>query len=332
VSVEAAKWEGALSELGFDTFTVAGEGRADRLVRGLAAGAQGPPDEAELADALAPADLVVAENICSLPLNPAASEAVARALRGRRAILRHHDLPWQRDHLSHLGPPPTDTSWLHVTINEMSRRQLAERGIQAVTFYNLFDTSAPPGDRHSTRRAIGVAEGEVLLLQPTRAIPRKNVPEAVALADALSATYWLLGPTEDGYEAELGRVLSSARARVVLGQGPGGERGDARDAYAACDAVVLPSSWEGFGNPSIESAVHRKPLAIGSYPVASELEGLGFRWFPSSDPRPLARWLERPDDSLLVDNLEVARAHFDLAQLPARLERLMRSAGWSWRE
>ena len=104
------------------------------------------PSAAALDAALADADLVVVENLCSLPLNPAAGRAVAACLRGRPAILHHHDLAWQRPHLAAITDfPPDDPAWRHVTINDLSRRQLAERGVAAVTIPNGFDTDTPPG-------------------------------------------------------------------------------------------------------------------------------------------------------------------------------------------
>lgn len=311
VSIEAAKWAGALTQLGFEVSTLAGSGTADVIVPGLEIGGTG----LRSID-LPAADVVIVENVLSLaPLNPDAARAVTGALRGRRAVLRHHDLPWQRPQFASWSHPvPDDPCWRHVTINNLSRDELAARGITATTIYNAFDCDPPLGDRAATRRRLGLDEGRRLLLHPTRAIPRKNVGAALALAEAIGATYWLLGGAEDGYGPALARLLDTTTAPVIRG-------GDVAviDAYAAADAVCLPSSWEGFGNPTVESAVHRKPLAIGDYAVARELAAFGFKWFAASDPAALDNWLSAPDDALLAHNLDVARQHFNLDDLPARL-------------
>ncbi len=326
VSVEARKWARIFERLGYATRTVAAEG-ADRIVPGLGIADREPPELAALDGALAGADLVVVENLCSLPLNPAAGRAVATLLRGRPAILHHHDLAWQRPHLAGVeGFPPDDPAWRHVTINDLSRRQLADRGVVATTIFNGFDTDDPPvGDRQATRDRLALAADDRLLLHPTRAIPRKNVPAAIALAQGLGATYWLLGPAEDGYGPELDRLLAAAEVPVIHRE-PAGV--SLADAYAASDAVTLPSTWEGFGNATIEAAVHRRPLAVGDYPVAREIAAFGFRWFPSRDAGPLAAWLDHPDPALHDSNLAIARRHFSLAAVQRRLARLLEDAGW----
>jgi glycosyltransferase involved in cell wall biosynthesis len=312
VSVEAAKWTAALDLLGWDVRTVAGAGPVDTTLPGLAIGAPEPPTRPEVEAALAPGDLVVVENL---------AEVVAAVCAGRPALLHHHDLPWQRPHLAHHPPPPDDASWGHVTINELSRRDLAARGMTATTVYNTFDPDPAPGDRSGTRVALDVGDATVLLLQPTRALPRKNVEGALALAEAVGGTYWLLGPAEDGFGPELERLLARARVPVVRGEPRGGC--SIADAYAACDAVLLPSSWEGFGNPSVESATYRRPLAVGPYPVAAELAAFGFRWFDSADPAPLGAFLSSPDGALLEHNHAVAAEHFNRADLPGRLARVL---------
>ena len=315
MSVVAAQWAALLRANGWDVVTVAGTGPVDRVVPGLAWPALAPPpSDDEVRAAIDDSDVVVVENLCSLPLNPAATDVVARVLRGRRAVLHHHDLPWQRMGMPVAGWPPADRAWRHVTINELSRHQLGERGIDAVTIYNGFDVHEPAGDRDRTRAALGLA-GERLLLHPVRAIARKDVAAAVHLAEQLGAVYWLTGPAEEGYDDELARVLTGARCPVLHRPAPT----TMADAYAACDAVVFPSTWEGFGNPLVESALHRRPLAVRRYPVADELAALGFEWFPVDDPAPLDRFIDDPDPTLLDRNRTLAVEHFSLERVAREL-------------
>ncbi len=319
VSVEAAKWAGALRALGHRVVTVAGEGTADHLVEGLSHRGTGPVDELALARALEGCDLVVVENLVSLPLNPRAVEATYAALGDRAALLRHHDLPWQRPGGADAPPPRTGPRWGHVTINELSRVELARRGVEATTLYNAFDLDPPPGERRATRERLGVGDGRLVLL-PSRAIARKNVPGALALAEALGATLWILGPAEDGYDAELARLVGRSAAPVRHGRPPGV---GVADAYAACDLVVVASTWEGFGNPVLESVAHRRPLAVHPYPVLAEITATGLAFVDLADVEGVAAELDRPDLARREANLAVARAHFDLADLPRRLAPLV---------
>jgi len=319
VSVESAKWQRALQRLGFSVRTVAGEGPVDHVVSGLAIAATHPPSVADVAAALLGAELVVVENLCSLPLNPPAADVVSAVCRGRPTILHHHDLAWQRAQFAHFGPPPDDPAWRHVTINELSRLELAARGIAAVTIYNTFDLDPAPGDRAATRRALDIKAEEHLVLQPTRALARKNVGGGLNVASAVGGTYWLLGPAEDGYGPELDALLSATDVRVVRGTAASGRGSWINDAYAASDVVALPSWWEGFGNPSVESAVFGRPLVIGPYPVAAELAAFGFRWFGLNESSALGRWLREPDPSLIEHNYAVARRYFSSDDLPGRL-------------
>ncbi|MGZ4717621.1 MAG: hypothetical protein ACXWCB_13110 [Acidimicrobiales bacterium] len=343
VSIVASSWADALGSFGFDLVTVAGEGPVDRLLPDLAIGA-GDPDLVEANDltarltqdldaALADADLVVVENLCTIPLNLPAARATAKVLAGRPTILHHHDPPWQRERFAHVTElPPDDPAWRHVTINRLTEREFAERGLSATTIYNGFADdptmgTGKVGDRDGTRARLGVGPDELLVAHPVRAIARKDVPAAVRLCEQLDATYWLLGPAEEGYEAELERVLAAARCRVIRQPLPHGP-----DLYAAPDLIAFPSLWEGFGNPPIEAAFARRPVAIGPYPVGVELQALGFEWFVAADPEPIRAWLADPDpatrEATLDRNERVARQWFTFDRMAAGLRALLDEAGW----
>ncbi|MDE3008995.1 MAG: glycosyltransferase family 4 protein [Acidobacteriota bacterium] len=325
VSIEAAKWIGALRQLGHEVTTVAGEGPVDVVLPGLALHASVAPRADALREALEDADVVLVENLASLPLNVAAREVLYDVLDGRDALFHHHDLPWQRAHLAHLEGPRDAPTWRHVTINELSRRELAERGVEAVTIYNHFDCAPPEGRRARTRADLGL-DRETLVVLPTRALARKNVGAALKLCEALDAVFWLLGPAEDGYDDALDELLSATSAPYRRGL-PAGV--NVHDAYAASDLVVMPSTWEGFGNPTIESVTHRRALALYPYPVAAELRAMGFHFFDLGDHDALRDFLRHGNEALLEANLRVARERLNLDDLPRVLDQHWRSWGFA---
>lgn len=324
VSVVAGLWQHMLADIGFDMVTVAAEGPVDRLVPGLGIDQLEGPDPEEFAAAVADVDLVVVENLCTIPLNLPAARTVAAALAGRPAILHHHDPPWQRERFASVTELPAhDPSWRHVVINRLTAEQFALRGMQATVIYNGFDTMGRDGDRTSMRAKLGVADNTLLVVHPVRAIPRKNIPAAIAIAEELEGTYWLMGQAEEGYDATLEQLLGDARCPVI-------HRPVARtpDIYAAADLVVFPSTWEGFGNPPVEAAIWRRPCVVGSYPVSTELAEFGFRWFSPEHLDEVQAFLDCPDVELLDQNQAIARQHFSLERVRSDLVALLDEAGW----
>lgn len=343
VGVEAAKWEWALHELGFDTRRIAGEMegafRADDTWLPFLAIDPVPGariDESSLAAALAGADLVVVENLCSLPLNVGAANATRDVLavhRGR-VCFHHHDLPWERPHLARITDfPPRRPDSLHVTISEHARSQLAERGIGAFAIPNSFDFDAFAGDGPAARATLGFGHDELLLVQPTRAIPRKNIAGGLRFAGELAQRlpdqqirYWITGPAEDGFDAELERLVAQSPVSVRIGRAP-----RAVDAYAAADLVVFPSTWEGFGNPVVESVAARRMIAVASYPVLDEIAA-GLELLSIDDPDGAAAWLRRDAaerDAVLEANARSARARFSIEHLPERIGSVFAAVGWT---
>lgn len=330
----ARSWQRALCDLGISVTTIAGSGTADLIIPAIS---WPTPELSEseldlisvLERALADIDLVIVENLCSLPLNRVASDALARVLTGRPAVLHHHDMAWQRPWFHDVTDmPPDDPTWRHVTLNDRTRKELFERGISATTIANGFDVDEALGDRAATRMKLGVAEDEWLILHPVRAIKRKGIPLALSLAESLGTTYWITGLPEEDYADTLTSLIENATCRVIHEPFPT----SLPDAYAACDLVAFPSTWEGFGNPLIESAIHRRALAVSRYPVARDIEELGFRWFDPGDPDAIRAFLSMGSDSPSVKalhdhNAALARAHFSQDRVRQELRALLADMG-----
>ena len=213
-------------------------------------------------------------------------------------------------------------------INARSKRELAARSIEADVFYNCFDPSPPPGNRGATRSALELGEDDLVVLQPTRAIARKNIAGGLRLAMDLGAVYWLLGPPEDGYDPELERLVEAARHKIRVLAGSRVARSD--DCGRLCG---LRS-----GDASFDLGGLRQPeRRVGPLPPSSRHRALpggqGDPEFRLSDgststtPHPWRLGWPSPDQDLLDRNQAVARAHFSLNDLPGRLEKWLAEGG-----
>jgi glycosyltransferase involved in cell wall biosynthesis len=97
---------------------------------------------------------------------------------------------------------------------------------------------------------------------------------------------------------------------------------------------VFPSTWEGFGNPVIESIAARRPCVAARYPVLAELLASGIRVFSTDRPEALVQFLAAPEETreqYYDVNLHRARISYDIAELPAAIDRAFTEHGWrSW--
>ena len=107
----------------------------------------------DLVSALESADLVVVENLTSLPLNVAARDALYRVLEGRRALFDITTSPGSGRHRSTTRRPATARTGVtsRSTISRVASSPNAASS--AVTMRNTFDCDPPIGRRKLARRA-----------------------------------------------------------------------------------------------------------------------------------------------------------------------------------
>ena len=332
VSAVIRQWRRVLEDLGLTTLTIAGSGEADHILPGLAIGASAPPTASELTAALDTCDFILVENIGTIPLNLSASLLLLKCLRGRPAVFHHHDPPWQRPQHGHIRDlPADDPAWSHVVINDFTKAQLEALEFSVTRIYNAVDSDLPAGNRSQTRQQLGVADDELLVVHPTRAIRLKNIPAAIALTEKLGGVYWLVGPAEEDYQETLTQLLADAQCRIITTSN--NQLADPMgDMYAACDLVAYPSIWESFGIPPIEAAMRQVPAVVGDYPIAEEQRSLGMRWPYPWETKELKQLLAGQPTGQLAELLEHNRAtaikHFSQTVIAKQIEDFLKQINW----
>ena len=290
-------------------------------------------------------ELLIPQNILAIPmhvpLGVAMTEVIAET--GIPSIAHHHDFTWERERFTvtsgadYLASsfPPTLPSLVHVVINSMQQKELARRYGQASTIIpNVIDFETPPPqmDDYSRdfRREIGVSEDDILVLQPTRIVPRKGIEHAIELLRRLKEPRLKLvlshpsGDEGDAYAKLLSERIADAGIQALFIADRIGERrglnADGRkvytlyDIYPHADLVTYPSYYEGFGNAFLEAVYFGKPVVVNTYAVyARDIDPLGFKTIEMSmivTNEVVEKTREIIDDSSLRD--EWAAINFDL--------------------
>ena len=303
-------------------------------------------------------DVLIVQNALCLPMNVPLGVALAELLAetGVPAVAHHHDFAWERerfrrpqlpDMLRAAFPPALPGLW-HVVIQSAAREQLQRRrGIASTVLPNVmdFEEEPVPGDGAAYRAAAGLGPDDLLLLQPTRVVPRKGIETTLRLASELDDGHVKVvvshheGDEGFGYgrrlreEADrLGVDLIFAPVRAEYEQDP--TRPLLADAYAAADLVCYPSRYEGFGNALLEAIYHRRPLLVNRYPVyVRDIAPTGVECLEIDgglSPEAVARaakLLEDPEQwrDSAERNYEIGRRHFSFAVVRERFLPLIAS-------
>jgi glycosyltransferase involved in cell wall biosynthesis len=312
-------------------------------------------------------DLLIVENALAIPMHVALGLALMEfiAETGIPTIGHHHDFAWERarfwpnaatDYLRGSFPPILP-SVRHVVINSIAAEQLALRtGANSVLIPNVMDFDSPPpeGDDYAgdLRSTLGIGPDEVLLLQPTRIVPRKGIEHTIQLARRLSPPCTVVishasGDEGTAYEAYLRDYADLLGVRVSFaadafdhcrGQTPDGHKiYGLADAYGEADLIVYPSIVEGFGNAFLEAIYYRRPVVVRGYDVFRiDIQPKGFKVTAFDDfiTRDTVQQAEAVlDDPALTDgmvdrNYELGRRYYSYSVLERKLTGLLDEHGW----
>jgi glycosyltransferase involved in cell wall biosynthesis len=172
--------------------------------------------------------------------------------------------------------PPPGHQFTHMAISSRQCEDISRRIGRPVTLVpNVMDfaTGPEPRDGGRFREYAGLGADDILLLQPTRIVPRKNIETTIDLANRMSdpkVRVVVTHPNEDEVKSYWSFLVEHAERRGVdFRLAPIGVPGtpSLADAYDAADIVCYPSSIEGFGNAVVETMLYRKALVINRYPV-----------------------------------------------------------------
>ncbi len=308
-------------------------------------------------------DALVVENAWAIPMQLPLAVALKALVEHRalRTISHNHDYWWERDRFANCvvpdvleaAFPPALPSVRHVSISSLAAASLQQRrGLTSTVVPNVFDFDHPrPSPRHDVRRdmrsELGMGETGLLIVQPTRVIPRKGIELTIELAGRLGdpeAVVLITSPAGDeGLDYLIALERQAERAKVNLRYAadrfapdlegrPINPAHSLTEAYLAADLIAYPSLYEGFGNAIIEAVFFGKPVFVNRYPVYdADIRPLGFRFVEidgavTDEAVAAVRSLLADPAQVAADaehNFEIGKAHLGYDRLEQALTPLL---------
>jgi glycosyltransferase involved in cell wall biosynthesis len=308
-------------------------------------------------------DTLIVENAWAIPMHLPLGLALRRVVENRmlRTISHNHDYWWERerfaqcvvpDVLQHAFPPDLH-SVRHVSINSIAADELLRRrGLASMVVPNVFDFDRPrprphPSVRRRMRAELGMSDRGLLVVQPTRVVPRKGIELAIELLGRLGdpdSVLLITSPAGDeglDYLMQLERQAEKAGVQLRyaadrfapdLEGKPVGPAHTLHDAYLAADLVTYPSLYEGYGNALIEAIFYGKPVVVNRYSVyVADIAPLGLRFIEldgavtDETVAAVRSALAHPERQarIAAHNYDIARRRLSYKVLRRRLRRLL---------
>ena len=310
-------------------------------------------------------ELLIVENAWAIPMHLPLAVALRRIVEetGIPAIGHHHDYWWERERFAECvvpeileqAFPPDLPNVRHVSINSLAAGELQRRrGIESKVVPNVFDFDNPrprrsPSIRRRLRHELGMNEKGLLVVQPTRVVPRKGIELAIELVGRLGDPDTVLLITSPAGDEGLDYLVSlerqAERAGVQLryaadrfvpddleGQ-PIRPAHSLYDAYLAADLITYPSLYEGYGNALLEALFYGVPVVVNRYPVyVSDIAPLGLKLIEidgaitDATVAEVHAMMANPDKRRVWarHNFEIAQKHLSYRVLRRRLGKLVR--------
>ena len=310
-------------------------------------------------------DILLPENALTIPMHIPLGLAITDfiAETGMPTIAHHHDFYWERTRFTISGVrdylemafPPALPQIQHAVINSAARDQLAWRkGVSAIVVPNVIDFENPPHpprrELTAIRESIGLGPDDILILQPTRVVPRKGIEHAITAVSRLRNPKCKLvishesGDEGDAYMHALRDMAeqSGVDLRFVTTVVPdfsGGQPSPTPEGsvslwelYPCADLVTYPSLYEGFGNALLEAFYFKVPVLINRYSIwIQDIEPKGFKTITMDGyvTHELVEDIERvlsdttARHEMVEENYRLATRYYSYAVLRRRLQTLV---------